>query len=385
MDDIIFEKHIKQNLERSAGFYLHIINMKKNKGYLLVSILLMSTLVACKSQTSNTTTENNTETIEASKPVKSDYNDIKVDNYITLDNYTHYAIDKKALEVSDDEVESEINKLLRIETTNFEQIKDRAIKDGDGINTTYKVTCGDEVIIDMKDSNITIGDQNIFFGIDEKLIGLKCGDKKTFNTVYPDDYFDANYANKPVKIEVEINYILGDYNESALTEQIASNYSNGECKDAKSFREYIKNNLIEDKKKNYFSQILSNIIDGTTINKDISKLVEEEIETEKSNIEIYKTTMELTQEDLYKSYQVSSEEELQEAIKSSAEYSVKAKLVVEKLAEDLDIVVTEQEQNDYIKSAQESYGKYADIYTNAYVVENIQRDKIIDKLAEIYE
>lgn len=385
MDDIIFEKHIKQNLERSAGFYLHIINMKKNKGYLLVSILLMSTLVACKSQTSNTTTENNTETIEASKPVKSDYNDIKVDNYITLDNYTHYAIDKKALEVSDDEVESEINKLLRIETTNFEQIKDRAIKDGDGVNTTYKVTCGDEVIIDIKDSNITIGDQNIFFGIDEKLIGLKCGDKKTFNTVYPDDYFDANYANKPVKIEVEINYILGDYNESALTEQIASNYSNGECKDAKSFKEYIKNNLIEDNKRNYFSQILSNIIDGTTINKDISKLVKEEIEIEKNNIEIYKTTMELTQEDLYKSYQVSSEEELQEAIKSSAEYSVKAKLVVEKLAEDLDIVVTEQEQNDYIKSAQESYGKYADIYTNAYVVENIQRDKIIDKLAEIYE
>lgn len=385
MDDIIFEKHIKQNLERSAGFYLHIINMKKNKGYLLVSILLMSTLVACKSQTSNTTTENNTETIEASKPVKSDYNDIKVDNYITLDNYTHYAIDKKALEVSDDEVESEINKLLRIETTNFEQIKDRAIKDGDGVNTTYKVTCGDEIIIDIKDSNITIGDQNIFFGIDEKLIGLKCGDKKTFNTVYPDDYFDANYANKPVKIEVEINYILGDYNESALTEQIASNYSNGECKDAKSFKEYIKNNLIEDNKRNYFSQILSNIIDGTTINKDISKLVKEEIEIEKNNIEIYKTTMELTQEDLYKSYQVSSEEELQEAIKSSAEYSVKAKLVVEKLAEDLDIVVTEQEQNDYIKSAQESYGKYADIYTNAYVVENIQRDKIIDKLAEIYE
>ena len=377
-------------IERRARDILAFLNMKKfNKKYLVLTfILLTSILTACGTKKESVTASENTVaevSSESTEPAKSNYEDINVDKYVKVDNYKHYPIDSKSISVTDEEVETEINKLLRIETNAFEKVTTGAIKDGDGVNVSYKVTCEDTEVAKFDNTNITIGNENLFFNTDELLIGLKPGDKKTFELSYPDNYYDPAFVNKPVTVDVTINYILGKYKESALSEEFVTNYTGGECTDAKSFKEYIKKSIEDNKKVQYFSQMFQDIVDNTTIEKDISKLVNEQYEIEKQNIETYKTSMDVTEEDIYKSYGVTNEEDLEKAIKESAESAVKRKLVVEKLAKDFNIVITTKEVSDYKEKVKSSYGDYSDIYTDEYIVEVLQYNKIVEKLSEMSE
>ncbi|MFN7160111.1 MAG: trigger factor [Candidatus Gracilibacteria bacterium] len=126
------------------------------------------------------------------------------------DTYKTMKIKKEKVEVSDKDVESEIEALQKRMTTYAE-------------DSTKKAAAGDKLTIDFegfdpkdakplegtqgKDAVCVIGEKMYVTGFEEALIGAKMGETKEFEVTFPADYFHEPFKNKAVKFVVTVTKV----------------------------------------------------------------------------------------------------------------------------------------------------------------------------------
>ena len=128
---------------------------------------------------------------------------------VELGKYKKLGIKKDKVEVTDDEVEHELGHLKE----QFVEVK--------SLDDDAEVREGDVAVIDFegfKDGvafkggkgenySLEIGSHTFIPGFEEALIGLKKGDKKDVNVVFPENYHSEELKGQPVVFKVEVKEV----------------------------------------------------------------------------------------------------------------------------------------------------------------------------------
>lgn len=127
---------------------------------------------------------------------------------VTLGEYKGIEVESKEAEVTDEEIEEEINK-VRENNSRMITIEDRAVEDGDTVTIDFDgYVDGEQFEGGMaEDYSLVIGSHTFIDNFEEQLIGKNIGDDVEVNVTFPDQYQAEELRNKEALFKVKINAI----------------------------------------------------------------------------------------------------------------------------------------------------------------------------------
>ena len=127
---------------------------------------------------------------------------------VTLGEYKGIEVESKEAEVTDEEIEEEINK-VRENNSRMITIEDRAVEDGDTVTIDFDgYVDGEQFEGGMaEDYSLVIGSHTFIDNFEEQLIGKNIGDDVEVNVTFPDQYQAEELRNKEALFKVKINGI----------------------------------------------------------------------------------------------------------------------------------------------------------------------------------
>lgn len=318
--------------------------MKKRILFAVMAAMLTFSTVGC----GNRNAENN-QTV--------DYKDC-----VTLAEYKGVEVeaDRTMLEVSDDEIQREIDALLQNYSIE-NQIKEGSVKDGDTINLDYSGLL-DGVAFSggtATDTEYTVGG-NFIEDLDRGLIGLEVGKKYEIPCTFPENY-NEELKGKDVIFEVTVNYIVekipAEYNND-FVKNVAADAGIEDVSTTDEMTAYIKNSLYENKLLTFNQTKFTNVINKIIENTEYKSMPEDELEYLQNNVrnnlqnefDMYGAYYGLSDmESFYKSLLAPSYgyETFDEFVVGYSTEYLKEKMAITLIAESEGIVVTDEEIKEY--------------------------------------
>ncbi len=266
--------------------------------------------------------------------------------YVTLGKYKGVEYTPQKTDVTEDDVQYEIDSLIDDNSTE-KQIKDRAATIGDAVNIDY-VGSIDGVEFEGGSTQgagteITLGNSGYIAGFDDQIVGHTPGDAFDVKAKFPDDYSNKDLAGKDAVFATTLNYI-------AVTEKPKYDdvlvASATDYKTTKEFEEATKKHLEEENAESDLSSNKSTVLQKVIEASSVSELPEAEVNTRiKSMVDNVTQAAESNGIDLatYLSYYGYDEEGFKNQVKSSVEDYIKQKMIVSAIAEAENISVTDEE------------------------------------------
>ena len=182
--------------------------------------------------------------------------DYDVESLVKLGDYKGLTYTETDTSVSDEEVESQINSTLTAHATP-EQIKDRAVEDGDTVNIDYEGKIDGETFEGgtASGASLTIGSDSFIDGFEDGLIGVKPG--------------------KAVVFDVTVNYIEGDDIVPELTDDFVKGLSITDVSTVDEYRAYVKSQLQTNKESEAESSKQKELLQQAVDNAEIKEIPEE--------------------------------------------------------------------------------------------------------------
>lgn len=263
---------------------------------------------------------------------------------IKLPNYKLIKVESKSHQVTAKDVNEVIDNLRQRAAT--KQPVQRAAKSSDEVIIDFKGTDAKTKKpvdgADGKEYPLTLGSKTFIPGFEEKLVGLKPGESKTFDLTFPQDYGVKDLQGRVVTFKVTVLKV-NEQAPPALDDKFAA--SVGPFKTVADLKSDIKKQLATEKKREadraFDNELLEKIAEKTTVT--IPKgLIEEEIDRmeaeEKQNL-VYRG--QTWQEHL--DAEGVTDEAHRERQREGATLRVKAGLVLGAIADKEDITVTPEE------------------------------------------
>ena len=113
-------------------------------------------------------------------------------------------VERPVVEISETDIDSMLEK-LRQQRVTWNQV-DRPAQTGDRITLDFEGKIGDQDFPGGKgeNSSVVLGDQTLFKGFEEKLIGLQPGAEAEFDVEFPEDYYNKDLAGRSARFRVNI-------------------------------------------------------------------------------------------------------------------------------------------------------------------------------------
>lgn len=127
---------------------------------------------------------------------------------VKLGNYKGIEIEKEAKKISAEDVNNELEK-MREKNSRIVPVEDRAAKDKDIVTIDFEGFADGVAFPGGKGENydLTIGSGTFIPGFEEQIIGSKIGDDVDVNVKFPEDYHAAELAGKDTLFKVKIKEI----------------------------------------------------------------------------------------------------------------------------------------------------------------------------------
>ncbi|GJL72700.1 MAG: trigger factor [Nitrosomonas sp.] len=126
---------------------------------------------------------------------------------IALGDLSQVNIEKPIVEVGADDVDKTLD-ILRKQHTKYEPVE-REVMSGDRVNIDYRGMIDDTDFEGgtAKGALLIVGEGKLLKQFEESLVGMRLGQNKTFEVVFPEDYHGKEIAGKTVTFEVTLNKI----------------------------------------------------------------------------------------------------------------------------------------------------------------------------------
>ena len=194
---------------------------------------------------------------------------ISYSKYVDLCDYKGVEASKVTFEITDEEVQSAIDEKMYDYVT-YDPITDRAAKEDDYANVTYKTTIDgkENENYSAQDEDVVIGEGYLFPEVEEELVGMKTGDNKKIDVEITEDYaYDDADIGKKATVDVTLNEIskeiVPEYNDDFVKE-------NTEYKDKAEYEAAKKKELEESREEEYKSaavqEIMQYLLDNSKFN-----------------------------------------------------------------------------------------------------------------------
>ena len=302
---------------------------------------------------------------------------------VTLGKYKGIEIKKHEYTVSDEEVEHELGHMAE-KNARIVTVEDRAVENNDITVIDFEGFVDGKAFEGGKAENyeLTIGSNSFIPGFEDQIIGMKLEEERDIKVKFPEEYFSKELAGKDATFKIKLHEIkkkempeinddlAKDVSEFDTIDELKASIRESIEKQNETKTKYeTEDEAIEAVCKNAKVEIPSGMIELETEN--MEKDMESRLGYQGMNLEGYLQMIGKTRQEFRDEY------------KPQAEKQVKSRLVLEAVANDAKIEVTEEEISSKIAEMAKMYGqKEEDVKKNEqlinYVKENLKTEKTIE-------
>ena len=278
--------------------------------------------------------------------------------FVTLGTYKGLSLSADLPEeVSEDDVKAYIEAEM-LENPVIKQITDRAAQNGDEIIVNF-VGKIDGLEFDggtAYNYEITLGAGGFIDGFEEGMVGMKVGETKAVEVVFPENYGNADLAGKPATFDITL---------LSIYEEVPAEYTKEYVKDTfgfdsiKEYEEYVLAALNAERDAEIVTltstAVLKDVVASSTFTGAPEGLVEDymyqTIVSAKQSAQQYGMTYEMIL--MYSGYDVES---FETAVRASAENAVRNELVIMSVAKAEGLTATKEECDELYGEILAPYG-----------------------------
>ena len=305
---------------------------------------------------------------------------------VTLGKYMGVTVTKIDTSVSDEEVDAELenqrNKNARTVT-----VTDRPVAEGDTAVIDFEGFVDGVAFEGGKGENhpLEIGSHTFIDTFEDQLVGKNAGDEVEVNVTFPEKYQAADLAGKPATFKVKINEIKAK-ELPELDDEFAQDAAGVDT--LAEYKEDLRKHLEVEKeneaKRTKEDEAIKKIIDKSTM-----EIPEAMIDTQCENM-VNEFAQRIAQSGLsmeqYMQFSGMTIDGLKEQVRPEAETRIKSSLVLEQIAKDENIEVSEEEIDAEIEKMAKAYGMEADKlkeYMGDAEKESMKRDISVTKAVDL--
>lgn len=319
-------------------------------------------------------------TMTATVPVKPE---------VKIGAYKGIKIGKVEYNVKDEDVENEVERLLKQHATDVE-VTDRAAKDGDETVIDYSGSIDGKKFDGgtAENQNLTLGSGMFIPGFEEQVVGMKIGETKDVNVKFPEDYGAAELKGKDAVFTVTLHAIK-EKKLPELTDEFVKEKTGSETVEAykASVRERLEKSNAQRAERETEDKLVKAISDTTEVEIP-DTLIEKQIDNMVQEMSYRMMYQGLKLED-YLKYTNQTMEAYRETFKDKAKDQVKTQLIIDKIITDEKLEATEEEIDAKIaeqaanaKEDLEKYKKSVNDRQKSYIENGIVIDKLFKFLKE---
>ena len=312
---------------------------------------------------------------------------IEVKPDIKLEGYTGLKIEGKKEEVKDEEIEDRLKALQNLHA-NLKTVSDvRAIRMGDYVIIDYEASLDGKPLEGGKaiDFTVEVGSGQFIPAFEEKLIGIKSEGESDIEVSFPGDYGYQKWAGKTISFHVKIKEIKEKI-LPPLDDEFAKDL--GDYSSFEELKTKLRGEIEKEKELALERQLKDQMLDQLIAANPFEvpgSLVEEQTKTLVSDMKLRLAAQGLELKNLGL-----TEEKLQEDYKAMAEKQVRTFLILEKIAGQEGISVTDEEADNRLREISEGMRQKFDMVKRYYekngllpeVKMGIIRDKTLNFLLE---
>ncbi|MDQ2086673.1 trigger factor [Herbivorax sp. ANBcel31] len=308
---------------------------------------------------------------------------------VELGEYKGIEVEKKEVNISDEDVEKEIEKVAE-KNARMVTVEDRGIQEGDIADIDFEGFIDGEPFEGGKGSEFTleIGSGKFIPGFEEQLIGARPGDDIEVKVTFPEDYSSEELAGKEALFKVIVNDVkLKEM--PVIDDEFAKDVSEFDTLDE--YKEDLRKKLTESEehkaKHEFEGQLIDKIVDNASV--EIPKVMADKqldimmrdfdnnLRYQGYSLEQY---LQMAQMDI---------NVFKEQSRERAEKEVKTQLVLEKIGKEENVQASDEEFKEEIGKLSEKYQKAQEEFMKLlrdddieYIKSTIIARKTVDILCE---
>ena len=309
-------------------------------------------------------------------------------DYVTLGQYKGLEVTLAPTEVTDEEIQSEIQSTLS-QNEKLTTLEEGTVEEGDVANIDYEGKLNGKAFDGgtAEGYDLTIGSGSFIDGFEDGLIGKKIGDTVDLNLTFPKDYSSTDLAGKEVVFTVKINSVK---RAPKLTDELAAEISNNEYKTAEAYNNYIKEDLEKTKKENQHNQELNDLValayQNATANDYPQEMIDYQLEQVTSYYKSYADQYGMEYADFLKQQVGMTEEEFVKQMTETVKQSLGQEMVLRAIAETEGVEISDEKfQEKASEYAAQMGSTDVDAFISQYGKSTIMASILQDEAVEILE
>jgi len=275
---------------------------------------------------------------------------------ITLSEYKGISAVKPAVEVTDSDIDTEIEK-VRYQNARIETVS-RPVINGDTVNLNY---CGtlDGVAFEggtAENYELKIGSNTFIPGFEEKMQGMVTGEERDLELTFPTEYHSAELAGKDVIFHVKVNEIKSQVLPE-LDDEFVKDVSE-DCDTVEDYRKQMAETIRLNKEAAAHATFENNVMDklvaaveGDIPDAMIEAYIDNQVNNMRQNLSQYGMELEM-----YLNMMNMTMEAFRGNMRENAEKNAKVTVALEKVAELENIEISEEEIAEGFKELSERWG-----------------------------
>lgn len=319
--------------------------------------------------------------------------------YITIAKYDGVEVPavEGLPEITDESVDNNIQH-VREGFADYNEV-DREIRDKDTVVIDYVTYVGGKLVDSEgakgEDYQLTVGNNSLFDGFDQNLLGLKKGDSFRLDNTFEDSYADKALAGKAAVLEVTVKKVF-EAELPDLTDEFVQTISQ-ESETVEEYREEMRA-LLEEQNEEYartelLESVWSAVLEGTEVTQypeeEVKAGVDEFYDYYHQGAEVYGMEFDEFLENLG-----TTEELFEEQATAAAQENVKQDLIVELICEKEKITITDEEyETAKTELAEEmSYGSVEEMIEDVteekvhnYIMRDLVKEWLVDHCIQVKE
>ncbi len=335
---------------------------------------------------------------ETVTPDISPYDTLNYEEYLELPDYMSFDFEAQPVEVTDEQVQAEIDSRLQAASTETKEITEGTVQEGDSVTIAFKGTLEDGSTPEGMSSDsydLVLGQASMIDGFQEGLYGATIGEPVTLELQFPDPYsMNEELSGKPVTFEVTV-LKKNETIMQELDEEFMKKDSEDKASTEEEYRAFIKETLQEQANENALFDAKTDLYQQIVAASNVLKRPDGEVETLTESLkEQYKNYVESNGANWDEYLEaIGGEEAYNEGIQQLAESQVDNKVVVFGLCNKEGLELSDAEYTEellkYVEAAggesikdfEEKSGMTIDGFVKMYDLDaEIFLTKVLDKI-----
>ena len=302
---------------------------------------------------------------------------------VKIEGYKGLTVEKAEAVVTDDDVEHELGHIQQRNSRSI-NVDDRPAQMDDTVIFDYEGFC-DGVPFEggkAEKYGLKLGSNQFIPGFEEGMVGHGIGEEFDVNVTFPEEYHAEELAGKPAVFKVKIHEIkMTELPE--LNDELAKDVSEFDTLDE--YKEDLRKELLkkaEDKAKDDAdNKLIDQLID--LVEADIPEVMYDNKVTENINDFSYNLQMQGMNIETYLNYTGMDMEALRGQFRDKAIHQVKLRLALEKIAEQENIQVSDEEIDKAYDDLAKNYGVELDRVRQIVPVDGLKKDVAVEKAVDV--